>query len=171
MRKLNSKFTLASISFFGVFQFFRHFPQAFVLFVDLVIESLQLLCVAIKLREMKMLSLRQWDCHWVGLCILLIAQCKSRFMDINQPIANQLKTNLEKKDARWTLPNSQHTMSLAVIWERALRPDGPTARRTDGHTLLKSCDGASKKELNTSARIRTFNTCEERWRFWSSNLS
>ena len=32
-------------------------------------------------------------------------------------------------------------LRLADVWEQALRTDG----RTDGHTLLLSCDGASKK--------------------------
>ena len=39
-------------------------------------------------------------------------------------VAENIKTRL----------NTRHKMRLAVIREKALRPDGPTARRTDGRT-------------------------------------
>ena len=50
-----------------------------------------------------------------------------------------------------TRPNTRHKMRLAVIWEKALRTDGPT----DGHTLASYRDATAhlKKELGNENRF------------------
>ena len=46
----------------------------------------------------------------------------------------QLSTNTQQLSGIVTRPNTRRKMRLAVVWEKALRTEGPTDGRTDGRT-------------------------------------